>query len=306
MSIRRATKDRYARLAGRFWRHPKAMACGDAALALWTRALSYTVDQMTDGHVSRAVAEQLTRGRPDKAAAELVALQLWVHAAAGWSFHDYADHNVTADEWTKEKARKAENQANKRARDAVTSQAQSPPVTAPVTGDITGDPQTQDAGRRTQDVGGEPPPPPDPPEATLRDRVCSRWRAHFEAHRGGSFPARDDTSARRVVTWLIANAANTGRPEAEILDAVLDAYWREDWPRERANTPRLANFVSQLDRLLVAKPNKRDPGVTPEAYDPRKHGDLGHLGGLYEMKHNLLLDVGPKGYDAALAQRRAS
>jgi len=38
----------YGKLSGRFWRHPKALALSPAAGWLWTRALSYVVDQRTD------------------------------------------------------------------------------------------------------------------------------------------------------------------------------------------------------------------------------------------------------------------
>ena len=51
----------------------------------------------------------------------------------------------------------------------------------------------------------------------------------------------------------------------------------------------------------VSKPAN---AITAEAYDPRKDGDLGHLGGLYRAKHNLLIDVGERGYDAAVAKLR--
>lgn len=42
---------------------------------------------------------------------------------------------------------------------------------------------------------------------------------------------------------------------------------------------------------------------SPAEYDPREHGDLGHMGGQYRMKHNLLLDVGATRYEAELARR---
>lgn len=169
------TKDRYAKLAGRFWRHPKAMAASDAALALWTRALSYVVDQMTDGHVSRAVAEQLTRGKPQKAAAELVALGLWEeHGSGGWVFHDYADHNVTRQQWEQE----AQRNRNKTAR----SRSQSTPVTGDVTGntpgDDTGNSQTQDARRKTI---SEIDPADSPPLGRVIAGFRTRWDRRYAA-----------------------------------------------------------------------------------------------------------------------------
>lgn len=143
-------RDRYARLAGRFWRHPKIAGLSPSAGWLWTRALSYAVDQLTDGVIPKAALPMLGT-RLERAAAELVAAGLWDLSDDGWRFHDFAEHNITRDKWAAELKRKADDKARERARKA-----------AHVTGDIAGDidprspgwgPVTSDAGRRTQDAG---------------------------------------------------------------------------------------------------------------------------------------------------------
>lgn len=260
------TKDRYARLAGRFWRHPKAMAASSDALALWVRALSYVVDQMTDGHVTRAVAGALMR-KPEKAAAELATLGLWeVHPTDGWVFHDYEDHNVTRKQWEDEAERNRKKTARHR--------SGSEPVTGNTPSEVTGNSQTQDARRKTQDVGGEPPPPSDDPETTLRDRVCRRWLVTYEAARRQS-PARDDSAAREVVSWLVANSQGSGRPPADILEDALAAYWREPWPRDHANRASLRNFLGQADRLLAltAAPAAPEP-ISLEEHTARRKAEI--------------------------------
>lgn len=142
---------------------------------------------------------------------------------------------------------------------------------------------------------------------TLRDLVCSHWTKSYQQNRNGDHPARDDKSAREVVTWLRANAPNLGQSESELLTSVLNAYWQDPWPRDRANRPSLLNLVRQLDGILLKTRGGKPSAPSPDAYDPRRDGDLGHLGGLYLTKHNLLLDVGPKAYDAAASKiRRAS
>jgi len=135
------TKDRYARIAGKFWRHPKVLGLSDRALALWTRALSFSADQMTDGAVSRALLKTLGQ-RDTKAADELVAAGLWERVdGGGYVFHDYADHNVTADAWEKHKQRKAQDQRNSRARRDQKDPAS--PSLSPVTEQVTDQPVTR-------------------------------------------------------------------------------------------------------------------------------------------------------------------
>lgn len=152
------SKDRYAKIGGRFWRHPKVIGLSDSAGWLWTRALSYQPDQLTDGSVPLALLKTLGHHTID-AAEELVSAGLWERVrGGGYRFHDYEDHNTTSSEWETEKARKAKNKADSRSAQA-----------ADVTGDMCGDKPSagvtrspaqnqalSDAGRRTQDAGHFP------------------------------------------------------------------------------------------------------------------------------------------------------
>jgi|GEM_PF-1966878 len=125
-------------------------------------------------------------------------------------------------------------------------------------------------------IGGEANTPPpgetEPPETLLRDRVVRRWGVLHEAKRG-TLPARDDRSARLVVTWLRANAPNVGRPEAELLEALLERYWRDPWPNVRANRPSLHNLVGQLDRLLIADRDVKPDSVSLEDHVARRKAE---------------------------------
>jgi hypothetical protein len=85
-------------------------------VALWLRALSWVVDQATDGVVPRRVLWMLTRAEnAAEVAAELVAVGLWDVEGDGWRFHDYGEHNITSLEWESQKeahrarAKKARN-----------------------------------------------------------------------------------------------------------------------------------------------------------------------------------------------------
>lgn len=77
------------------WSHPKVMLCSDGAIALWTRAGSFSCDKLTDGFIHRAYLPSLRSS--EKAAAELVTAGLWDEVENGWRFHDWEDYNDTGD-----------------------------------------------------------------------------------------------------------------------------------------------------------------------------------------------------------------
>jgi hypothetical protein len=76
-----------------FWCHPKALTLPDAAVALWTRAGSWSAQQLTDGGVPRE-ALAMFRAKP-RAADQLVDVGLWAPTVTGWTFHDWTDYQPT-------------------------------------------------------------------------------------------------------------------------------------------------------------------------------------------------------------------
>lgn len=79
-----------------FWRHPKVMDLPDAAVALWTKAGSWSADQLTDGEVPKA-ALRLVNGKP-KAADALCDVGLWTPSVKGWEFHDWTEYQPTREQ----------------------------------------------------------------------------------------------------------------------------------------------------------------------------------------------------------------
>jgi hypothetical protein len=65
----------------------------DAARALWTTALSWSVAQGTDGNLPRDILGML--GSRRRAAENLVEVGLWEVTEEGWRFHDWLGHNVS-------------------------------------------------------------------------------------------------------------------------------------------------------------------------------------------------------------------
>lgn len=261
--------------------HPKLEALGSGAehayaVAMWTLMGADSSARGTDGAVSRA---RLGRVLPwparvlDRASADLVRVGLWIATEDGWQFHDWTHYQPTKEQREKERAATRERQRawkEKRRVGNASGNAVTDAVSNTVSDGVDNTAPSRPVPSRPN--GGEAPPPPDPTEpeeTTLRDRVVRRWGATFEAVRG-ALPARDDRSAREVVTWLRANAANVGKPESAILDAVLEAYWREPWPRDRANRASLANLLSQLDRLLAETSTPAASATKPVDFDAER------------------------------------
>lgn len=73
--------------------HSKALAAGNAAMGLWVRAGSWSMQQLTDGHIPTQVARQLGR---KVEADRLVTAGLWNERAAGYDFHEWHGRQPSA------------------------------------------------------------------------------------------------------------------------------------------------------------------------------------------------------------------
>lgn len=79
---------------GDFYDHPKTIDMSDAAVALWTRAGSYSAAKLTDGFLTDAVLVRLSQ-TPDDAARELVKRGLWRRVRGGYRFHQWDERNLS-------------------------------------------------------------------------------------------------------------------------------------------------------------------------------------------------------------------
>lgn len=78
------------------------------ARALWVTALSWCMDELTDGFVPAHVLPMLDGTKRD--AASLVTAGLWEQVDGGWIFHDWHDYQPTSEQVKAERERKATNQ----------------------------------------------------------------------------------------------------------------------------------------------------------------------------------------------------
>ena len=93
--------------------HPKVLGVPLRAMGLWVKAGSWCADQLTDGHIPRAVLAPLNATTADARA--LVAAGLWLEADGGWQFRDWVDYQPTKDQVEKRRAEDAQRKAEARA-----------------------------------------------------------------------------------------------------------------------------------------------------------------------------------------------
>lgn len=108
---------------GDFYDHPKSIGLSDAAVALWTRAGSYSAAKLTDGFIVEHVLVLLSR-TPEEAAEELVARGLWKRTKGGFRFHEWDHRNLTKERVELERAEARIRKRNQRRRDREGANAQ--------------------------------------------------------------------------------------------------------------------------------------------------------------------------------------
>lgn len=72
--------------------HPKAVAAGNAAMGLWVRAGSWSMQQLTEGFVPAAIVRGLGSATQAK---KLVEVGLWISVDGGYRFHNWAERQMS-------------------------------------------------------------------------------------------------------------------------------------------------------------------------------------------------------------------
>lgn len=111
----------WGKIDDNLWGSPKWLATPPRARALWVTALSWCMNQLTDGYVPAHVLSTLGGNRTD--ARNLVATRLWKEADGGWIFHDWLDYQPSREQVLAERAAAAERQ--RRAREKAKSRRES-------------------------------------------------------------------------------------------------------------------------------------------------------------------------------------
>lgn len=84
------------RIDDSFYDHPKVFDAPDCAVALWTRAGTWSARNLTDGFVPNGMPARLCDDHAT-AVKELLRRGLWKRATGGFLFHDWTDFQPTAE-----------------------------------------------------------------------------------------------------------------------------------------------------------------------------------------------------------------
>jgi hypothetical protein len=90
-----------------FYDHPKVFDAPDCAVALWTRAGTWSARNLTEGFVPTGLPARLCDDH-DTAVKELVRRGLWKRANGGWRFHDWAEYQPSKEAVEDLRAKRAE------------------------------------------------------------------------------------------------------------------------------------------------------------------------------------------------------
>lgn len=131
---------------GDFYDHPKTIGLSDAAVALWTRAGSYSAAKLTDGFIAEHVLALVSR-TPAEAADELVGRGLWRRVKGGYRFHQWEERGNLTKERV-EDDRRSDRQRKRRQRQ-MARQNENPQVSLQIV-------QPESTPESTLDSGGNP------------------------------------------------------------------------------------------------------------------------------------------------------
>lgn len=278
---------RYARLMGDFWRHPRTSALSTAAAGVLARAFSYCADQMTDGAIPAALVPAFFGGAPDEAVIEeMIAAGVWKKTKTGFQIRDWGQRNITREAWAEKKAQATTRQQKSRA-----NRAQKKPK-------VTGDERsghasvTRDTGVTTAPV--TPPPLDDDDDddenplksgasgaraeagplatrevllARLLTALHRGWDARHLERLAAPAPPAHFEALRPLATWCAEylETHDADDPD-ELVRRLLTAFWgrtdlRRPTPRWLAEDP--LRYVTGADAREAPKPRRITDRLPP-------------------------------------------
>lgn len=252
----------WGKVDDKFHSHPKPENAGLLAVGLWTMALSYCCDLLTDGHVSRARVARLAIGHDGAALAEqLVASGLW-HGADdpcdspecnalrrahdGWRFHDWTERQPLRADVEAKRAAECERKASGRARQGRATNGR---VTSPAVpdGDVRAESERTPAGRGAdsarnpsglrQESGRSPTgPDPDPDPVPIPEQQ--------QQQRAGAREGDPESDRARVLRYLRAHRSLRPIAEVRVAERVVE---------KRVGNPKPWPLIEQAIADLASK-----------------------------------------------------
>jgi hypothetical protein len=230
--------------------HAKVIRAGNDAYGAWCRAGQWSSAQLTDGRIPWRVA--LTIG-PRKLWTRLLDAGLCDPVDGdNLRIHDFLVYNPTAEEVRAERARKARNVADLRARRRTQVTADvTDPVAAPVTGNVTGNVTGGVTG-----VKSRPDPDPDPdPLLTLSGESTARVAAQKASRRKPAKPFPDDFVVNETDIAVGAEQGyDRSRIDAEL--AKCRSHWRSKDERRADWHASFQNWLRQAKEIDDRNPKQ--------------------------------------------------
>lgn len=212
-----------------FYDHPKVFDAPDCAVALWTRAGTWSARNLTDGFVPANLPARLCDD-PDTAVRQLIDRGLWKKTRGGYRFHDWGDYQPTADNVRELKRKRAEagrigGQAKAAKQTASKSQASASDVgkqnSAPTRPDPSRTSGHLGEGNSPKQRASEPP----TPENLEGTRPADRCPRHLhDEHPPPCGPCAD--ARRAAEQWDTAETARAAQIARDIEHACADPRMR--------------------------------------------------------------------------------
>lgn len=191
------------------------------ARALWATAMSWSIDQGTDGVVPSDVLRFL--GGTKRAANKLVEVGLWEFHPEGWKFHDWLDHNVS-DQQIQDQRRSTRERVQRhrdRQRNGVTNSVSNTSPVTPSNTARTEQNRTEEEGGSSQ--GHQSAPKDEPPrlETSIPSHVIPASWGPTTRHK--AYAMEHGLRIAREVEKFRANALSTRKARID-WDAEFDGW----------------------------------------------------------------------------------
>lgn len=264
----------WAKVDDGFWCHPKVTGLPLEAIGVWTLALSWCANNLTDGAIPRALAKRMDW--PPAAVDELVAEGLWDETDRGWSVHNYLRFNPSKEEVSalRDSGRKRASQSrDRRGKTSTYSSAERSQNVRPPPGvrpPPDPDPRSEEelrknlelssllknASEHTRDSDLPLPEPgswkPTPEEPPKRDYAARLWFVYEQVlgvQSGGmQMPRKQYPACEAIAARVKAEARQTGIGFDKAAERLLRAWKADKWVSE--HRPRLQHLADAPDQWL--------------------------------------------------------
>lgn len=262
--------------------HHKVIAAGNAAIGLWARAGSFSMQQLTDGFIPDHVIPSLGKKAE---ATRLVQVGLWERVDGGYRFHQWSERQPSKQQVEAERLAARERQQRAREAAAARRNGSSHAVTS---GEVTAKFTRESRAPRPDPTINPPTPLPDEPSPPGNERSSADADSDFETF--WELYPRPEKRPRTLAAWRQATREATAEhilgalrrqlPTLEATDNqfrpgsvawLRDQRWDDavtDEPDPWAHIPFIGPRLSDLPREVLEQPPTGPQWDTPPSEPP--------------------------------------